>query len=207
MHTCTIKRETKTRQCLTGIAICTVPADFKPSFTNDTAMTPGWKSDSVPEPVRRWLHSGATGPAPTWTQNRRNGDHSTQVSPSHHSFLPHALLPSTVCIYLWRKHIPYIFSFSTVLPQAEKKTNSKDSESWIFPLAQEVNYQLFFLSQQPVFCVRKTALINLDGVYAGEVIFQLGKVVLRPLPLRFFSEVISSNTLNWNSITKQIYLS
>lgn len=40
--------------------------------------------------------------------------------------------------------------------------------------------------QQPVFCVRNTELINLDRVYAGEVVFQIGKVVLSIFPYFFF---------------------
>lgn len=147
------------------------------------------------------------GSAPSCSQDSRDGSPAHLLWPSQLLSLPHPapslqLLPTCV----WTKHSPCIFSFSAALPQAEKKTNSKDSKSRIFSPAQEVNYQFFSFSQQPVFCVKKTDLINLLGVYAGEVIFQFGKVV-EAFSLRFFSKVISSNTLNLNSITKQIYLS
>lgn len=45
---------------------------------------------------------------------------------------------------------------------------------------------MYVYTQQPVFCVRKTKLINLDSVYAGEVIFQIGKGVPRHLSVSLF---------------------
>lgn len=78
--------------------------------------------------------------------------------------------------------------------QTQKRVKAK---SFLYPNRLHISYISFFFCQQPLFCVRKTELINLDGVYAGEVIFQIGKVVLGPLPLPFFFflKVISSNTL------------